>query len=232
MQDPLKMTAVEFEIWVRRHLEEQGCLLREFRTEHLETLDGTDGDYVMDVTARFEAIGVDFLVLIECKRYTAAPVEREEVQALNAKMLATAAQKAIVFTTSTFRTGAVRFARTHGIALVQVTADKTEAILKAWSPRYAAQILAPDVTSLVDFLHEGQAPQAPPVVLPSQEAEVQAWVITQLRDRLDYFRVLVSRGHTAPADLDGLRADIAHEEDKLRDMLRQAGNAVGGDTAR
>jgi restriction system protein len=114
------MLPVEFEIWVRRYLEEQGAILKEFRTEHLENLHGTDGNYIMDVTARFEALGVSFLVLIECKRYTSDPVEREQIQALNQKLLATGAQKAIVFTTSTFRQGAVDFARVHGIGLVEV----------------------------------------------------------------------------------------------------------------
>jgi len=70
MNNPLTMTPVEFEIFVRRYLEGQGGNLKDVRTQHLENIQGTDGDYIIDVTARFEALGADFLVLIECKRYT------------------------------------------------------------------------------------------------------------------------------------------------------------------
>ena len=77
MLDPLEITPEEFEIFVRRRLENQGADLKEFRTEHREVLTGVDGDYEIDVTARFEALGVSFLVLVECKRYASAPVERE-----------------------------------------------------------------------------------------------------------------------------------------------------------
>jgi len=132
VRDPKTMTAVEFELSVKAYLDEQGCVLKDFRTDHLETLSGSDGDYEMDVTARCEAIGVDFLVVIECKRYTAKTVERMEVQALQQKKLSVSAHKAIVYTTSQFRSGAVEFAKAHGIALVQILADETNVLVKSW----------------------------------------------------------------------------------------------------
>ena len=55
-----------------------------YSSRHLESIAGSDGDYIFDVTARFEALGVDFLVLVECKRYRRR-VERQEVQVLWAK---------------------------------------------------------------------------------------------------------------------------------------------------
>ena len=100
-------------------LVEAGQGLTDFRVEHHETVKTPDGQYQIDVTARFRALGVDFLVLVECKDHM-RPVEREDVQVLADKKRAAGAQKAILFATNGFQRGALEYARVHGIALVRV----------------------------------------------------------------------------------------------------------------
>lgn len=160
MEDPFLMTPEEFEIAVRQLLEEEGRTLKDFRVNHLERIQGHDGDYVIDVTARFEALGGDFLVLIEYKRYTSEPIEREQVQALNQKRISVGAQKAMLFTTSTFRKGAIDFAKANRIALVQVSAEQVTYAVKSWLPKIRAEFVAPEAGSLDDFLFVTTQPEA------------------------------------------------------------------------
>jgi restriction system protein len=65
---------------------------------------------------------MDFLVLFECKRH-ASPVKREHVQVLHAKMQSTGAQKAVLVAASGFQSGALHYARAHGIACVRLVDD-------------------------------------------------------------------------------------------------------------
>jgi restriction system protein len=221
MNDPLAMTPVEFEIFVRRYLGEQGGNLKDFRTEHLEKLKGTDGDYIIDVTARFEALGADFLVLIECKRYTSAPVEREEVLALNQKKDSIDAHKAMMFTTSTFTKGAIKFAAAHRIALIQITANEINYAVKSWLPNVKACLVAPESVSLGDFLFDYRLPKRQDSETESEELGVQYFMLAILTERLDYLRILSSREHKVdPQDIEDLEAEIAEEEAKLECMRK------------
>jgi restriction system protein len=126
--------------------------LTEFRAEHLEKLSSRDGDYVFDVTARFEALGVSFLVVVECKRYKTTPIERELVQVLNQKKQSVAAHKAIMYTTSNYREGAIEFAKTHKIALVQIEFEQVNYAVKAWVGELKARVVFPESESLDKYL--------------------------------------------------------------------------------
>lgn len=78
-----------------------------------------DGGYQIDVTARFRQLGLDFLVLVECK-YHSRPVEREDVQVLADKKRSVGAQKALLVATNGFQQGAIDYAKVHRIALVRI----------------------------------------------------------------------------------------------------------------
>jgi restriction system protein len=66
---PVQLTPREFEERAKAFVEATGNQLQSYRAEHREKLGGADGEYEIDVAARFSAIGLDFLVLIECKHY-------------------------------------------------------------------------------------------------------------------------------------------------------------------
>lgn len=94
---------------------------------------GVDGSYVIDVTARFSAMGANFLVLIECK-HEQRKVERQAVQVLHAKMVSTGAQKGMLFSVAGFQSGAVEYATVHGIALIQMADGNSTWFTRSFGP--------------------------------------------------------------------------------------------------
>jgi len=114
-----KVDGAEFERVVAELLREAGRDLSDFRLEQQQMVSTHDGQYRIDVTLRFSQLGVQFVVLVECKDH-ARPVEREDVQVLADKKRAAAAHKAILFSTNGFQRGAIDYARSHGIALVRL----------------------------------------------------------------------------------------------------------------
>lgn len=119
-----KITSVQFELEVKKYLESTAGKLKDFKTEHRESMDGPDGTYEIDITARFRIFGADFLVLVECKNHK-NHIKREHVQMLHAKQVSLSAQKAMLFATTPFQDGAVEYANQHGIALVQLASGET-----------------------------------------------------------------------------------------------------------
>ncbi len=78
----------------------------------------------MDLVATFSVFGGAVVrFLIKCKRYSKA-IKRDNVMILNRKLESTGSHKGMIFSTSPFQTGAIRFAKAHGIALVYVESGK------------------------------------------------------------------------------------------------------------
>ncbi|KPB75020.1 restriction endonuclease [Pseudomonas syringae pv. tomato] len=121
MADPnLKITATEFERLVRDWILKQGGELTSLEVTHDVKVEAHDSTYQIDVLAKFQAFaGAEFIVLIECKKYRNA-VERELVQVLHDKVRSVGAHKGMLFTTTGFQSGAIKYAKAHGIALVSI----------------------------------------------------------------------------------------------------------------
>jgi len=85
-----------------------------------EKVAGSDGTYDLDATVRYRFAGMDFLVVVEAKHHR-NPIKRELVQVLHQKVQSIGAHKGVMVSTATYQSGAVAFARAHGIALVTVT---------------------------------------------------------------------------------------------------------------
>jgi restriction system protein len=124
VKEKTKITSVQFELEVKRFMESTARKLEEFQTEHRESIEGPDGTYEIDITARFRIFGAKFLVLVECKHHKNR-ISRDYVQVLHAKQVSLGAQKAMLFSTSGFNEGAVNYALQHGIALVQLASGET-----------------------------------------------------------------------------------------------------------
>ena len=127
---PIQLTPEQFELEVKAILDGLGLDLHGYESQHREVVEGLDGDYEIDVTVRFGALGADFLVLAECKHYKNS-VKREIIQSLHSKLLSVGAQKGMVFSTSGFQSGALDFAKAHGIATIQVAEGKTSYFTKS-----------------------------------------------------------------------------------------------------
>lgn len=85
-----------------------------------EKIAGADGTYDFDATVRYHFAGMSFLVVVEAKLHK-NPIKRELVQVLYQKVQSVGAHKGVMISTAPYQTGAVVFAKKHGIALVTVT---------------------------------------------------------------------------------------------------------------
>lgn len=116
----LEINATEFECLVRDWIAKQGGELTSLKVTHDAKVEAYDSTYQIDVLAKFQAFaGAEFIVLIECKKYRNS-VERELVQVLHDKVRSVGAHKGMLFTTTGFQSGAIKYATAHGIALVSI----------------------------------------------------------------------------------------------------------------
>lgn len=115
----LELSAADYERAVAALVRESGQEVTDWQVRHLDPVEGVDGTYIIDVTVRFRLLGADYLTLFECKRHK-WPVKREHVQVLHDKLRSTGAHKGVVVAASGFQSGALSYARTHGIACVRL----------------------------------------------------------------------------------------------------------------
>jgi len=115
----IEMTADDYEVGVKNVISAKGHTLEDFNVTRNEKLKGSDGEYEIDVLARFTILdGAEIVVLIECKHHKNS-IKRELVLALHSKLLSVGAHKGMMFTTSAYQRGAIEFAKAHGISLVR-----------------------------------------------------------------------------------------------------------------
>jgi restriction system protein len=135
-----------FERQVKAWLESVAGTLESFSATHLERLSGMDGEYEIDVVARFKALGgASFVVLVECKKHK-NPIKRELVQSLREKHLSLGAQKCMLVSTADFQSGAKEYAQKHGIALVQLVSG-----MAAYIQANAARVMSEIPDSAEDY---------------------------------------------------------------------------------
>lgn len=117
----LEVSPSTFERTVVSFLQDFGsATLQDFTVEHQKTITTLDGEFAMDGVATFQALGAEFVVLVECKHHK-NPIKRELVQVLADKLEAAHAQKAMLFSTAPFQKGAIEYAGSRRIALVHFT---------------------------------------------------------------------------------------------------------------
>ncbi|WP_428312338.1 restriction endonuclease [Hydrocarboniphaga sp.] len=133
IKEPLSISPREFELAVKGILDASGASIPSYESSHLEPVIGFGGEYIIDVVARFRALGADFVVLIECKHHK-RKVERQDVQVLHSKVSSTGAHKGMLFSVSGFQSGAIEYADAHGIALIQLAAGSSSWFTKSAGP--------------------------------------------------------------------------------------------------
>ena len=115
------ITPIEFEEYCKEILlgYAEKEKLSDFTIIHDTKLKAHDGTYQIDICASFTAMNVEFKVICECKQYK-SHVNREKVVVLADKVKSLGAHKGILLSTSGFQSGAIQYAKEHGIALIQV----------------------------------------------------------------------------------------------------------------
>ena len=116
-----QMTSVDFEKYCFEILlsygrEEQ---LKDFVITYDEKLKSHDGTYQIDKHAEFTALNVKIKVIAECKRYS-SKIKREKIVIFANKMKSLGVQKGIFMSTSGYQSGAVLYAKEHGITLLRI----------------------------------------------------------------------------------------------------------------
>jgi restriction system protein len=116
----LELTPEQFERYSLDILAEQTKNFENLIIEHDKIVEAFDGNYQIDGYVEFSLMGVTYKTLIECKHYKSA-INREKVQILHSKINSIGAHKGILISTSNFQSGAIDYAKKHGIALIQLT---------------------------------------------------------------------------------------------------------------
>ena len=116
--NPVDISPKEYEKQVVSWLKAASRNWEGFEVRHLQHLEGQGGDYEFDAIAKLSILkGASVIILIECKKYS-RPVEREKILALWAKLQDVGGHEAMMFATSGFQSGALKFAKTKGIATI------------------------------------------------------------------------------------------------------------------
>lgn len=116
----LEMSPTDFEKYSLQILESKTKGLENVKFVHNKVVEAYDGNYQLDGYIEFEVMGVLYKTIIECKHYR-YPISRDIVQKVYDNLRAIGAHKGIVISTSNFQTGAITYAKNHGIALIQMT---------------------------------------------------------------------------------------------------------------
>lgn len=114
------MSAARFEEFVVGLFSAVSDRVTDMRVTLHEKITGVDGTYDFDATVRFTLGAMDFLVLVEAKKH-GSPIKRELVQIFHSKILSVGAHKGAMISTAPYQSGALKFAKTHGIAVATVT---------------------------------------------------------------------------------------------------------------
>lgn len=115
------ITPVEFELYcmkiLKSYADEEG--LKNFKIDHNVKVKTDDGTFQIDILASFTALGVELKMLCECKQYSSL-VKRERVELLEGRLRDLGMHKGILLSPCGFQRGAIKYAKKHGIALIQV----------------------------------------------------------------------------------------------------------------
>jgi restriction system protein len=136
VNDPSAISPKQFEELVCSWLAIGAQGLANLKVEHLRKVQGTGGEYAIDVAIEFTIFdGARMLILVECK-HQKRPVEREQIMVLMAKVRDTGAQKGMIFSTSGFQKGALAYAQRYKIAAITVRDGRAVYSSKGFGPPF------------------------------------------------------------------------------------------------
>lgn len=116
----MDITPKDFEQYIKDWFDAQGIHLTSYKSLINNIVPAEDGHYEIDIDITYEAFGVDFRVLVECKKHSNS-IKREVLQILQQKIQSIGAHKGIICSTSDFQSGALEFSKKHGIACIKVS---------------------------------------------------------------------------------------------------------------
>ncbi|MCC7385957.1 MAG: restriction endonuclease [Deltaproteobacteria bacterium] len=128
-KDPLTLSPEQFERHVKKWIE-ASWRGGPMRVVQRAVRKGRSGNYEIDVLVEFEILGgASMRMLVECKRHRRR-VQRDVVLALKSKLDELSAHKGMLVSTAGFQSGAIDYAKEHGIALVEIASGRTAYLTK------------------------------------------------------------------------------------------------------
>ena len=121
--EDMDISPEEFEQYVKDWFDSEGIHLKSYKSIINNKAAADDGIYEIDIDIIYDALGVEFRVLVECKRHS-DNIKREVLQVLLQKLQSIGAHKGIVCATSDFQRGALEYAKKHGIACITVAESR------------------------------------------------------------------------------------------------------------
>lgn len=132
------ISPTDFEIFcmetIKAYAEQEN--LKNFSILHNQKVESHDGVYQIDVVGEFSIMGTKIRMIIECKKYSRT-IEREKICALYQKQQSLGVNKSIFMSTSGYQSGAVLFAKAHGITLIQIVDEFVKYVQNAVQPNRA-----------------------------------------------------------------------------------------------
>lgn len=114
-----EMSPEEFEIYCLDLLKGLATDLTDYHIEHNKIYKADDGSFQLDGYIEFNVLGVNYKTFVECKKYK-SPIKHSQIQVFKDTISSTGAHKGIFISTSSFQSGAMQYAKKHGIALMQI----------------------------------------------------------------------------------------------------------------
>ena len=108
----MDITPKDFEQYVKDWFDNQGLHLTSYKSIINNIVPTNDGHYEIDIDITYETFGVDFRVLVECKKHSNS-IKREVLQVLHQKIQSIGAHKGIICATSDFQSGALEFSQEY-----------------------------------------------------------------------------------------------------------------------
>lgn len=132
------ITPKEFEVFCAESLKAMATEknLERFTVLSDQHITASDGTYQIDISFEFYAANIRITGIVECKKYS-RPIERKVVAELYTKINSLGVNKGVIMSTSGFQTGAVDFAKSHGITLLQIVDRWILTIQNSVSPKKA-----------------------------------------------------------------------------------------------
>ena len=114
-----ELTPVEFEKHCLDLLKSASKEFEESKISHNQIIKTHNGSYQIDGLVEFTYQGIKYKTIVECKKYKSR-IKRSQIQVLYDTVQKVGANKGIFISTSSFQAGAMEYARTHGITLIQI----------------------------------------------------------------------------------------------------------------
>ncbi|MGD6856369.1 restriction endonuclease [Bacillus infantis] len=159
-----ELSPEEFEVYCLNLLMTTSNSFEKCKITHNQVTKTYDGNYQLDGLIEFTHLGINYKAVVECKKYK-NKIKRSQVQILYDTVQKVGANKGIFISTSSFQEGAMEYARTHGITLLQIVdgfvmtiqnALPSEMIHNFCPPKYSFAMYNLDLKCPSGFVFEGR----------------------------------------------------------------------------